>query len=139
MPTGATRHTTAPKTGRRNGRITALGLILLALMLAYAYPVRLYLSQQAQIQALQTAQAAQRAEIKNLNQQSQEWNDPAFIKAEARARFFMVPPGTKTYVVQQAPVPPATTKTAKPTTTWYSQLWSSLRSADDPGTISGGH
>ena len=139
MPASATRRTTAPKTSRRNGRATALGLILLCLMLAYAYPVRLYLTQQAQIQALQTAQAAQRAEIKSLDQQSQEWNDPAFIKAEARARFFMVPLGTKTYVVQQAPVLPPTATTSKPTTTWYSQLWSSLRSADDPGATSGGH
>ena len=110
-----------------------MGLVLLALMLAYAYPVRLYLAQEAQIQQLQSAQAAQRATIKNLSQQSAEWNDPAYIKAQARARFFMVPPGTKTYVVQAAPTPTATPTAATPTTPWYGQLWSTIRGADDPG------
>jgi cell division protein FtsB len=115
------------------GRATALCLVLIALMLAYAYPVRLYLKQEAQIQALQTAQTVQRDRIKDLSAQSAEWNDPAFIKAQARARFFMVPPGTKTYVVltPPAPAPTSTAKTA--TTPWYGQLWSNIRGADDPG------
>jgi cell division protein FtsB len=115
------------------GRATALCLVLIALMLAYAYPVRLYLRQEAQIQQLQTAQAAQRARIKNLSAQSVEWNDPAYIKAQARARFFMVPPGTKTYVVQAAPTPAPTTAAKSSTTPWYGQLWSNIRGADDPG------
>jgi hypothetical protein len=102
-------------------------------MLAYAYPVRLYLSQEAQIQQLQSAQAAQRATIKSLGQQSAEWNDPAYIKAQARARFFMVPPGTNTYVVQAVPTPAPSTPKTTPQGPWYGQLWSSLRSADDPG------
>ncbi|HEY2794439.1 MAG TPA: septum formation initiator family protein [Micromonosporaceae bacterium] len=115
------------------GRATALCLVLLALMLAYAYPVRLYLKQEAQIQQLQTAQAAQRARIKSLTQQTIEWNDPAYIKAQARARFFMVPPGTKTYVVQTPTptTPPSGAKTAS--TPWYGQLWQNIRGADDPG------
>jgi hypothetical protein len=107
---------------------------MLALMLAYAYPVRLYLAQVAQIQELQTSQAVQRARINNLTQQSAEWNDPAFIKAQARARFFMVPPGTKTYVVQTAPTPTATPAVATPSSPWYGQLWSNMLGADDPGT-----
>jgi cell division protein FtsB len=130
---GAARRTSPPRPRRLTGRATALGLILLALMLAYAYPVRLYLSQEAQIQQLQSAQAAQRAAIRSLGQESAKWNDPAYIKAQARARFFMVPPGTKTYVVQSAPVPTTSKPASAPAGPWYNQLWDSLRTADDPG------
>jgi cell division protein FtsB len=130
---GAVSRTSAPTSKRMTGRATALCLVLIALMLAYAYPVRLYLKQEAQIQQLQTAQAAQRARIKSLSTQSAEWNDPAYIKSQARARFFMVPPGTKTYVVQTPPTPAPTSTTTTTSQTWYGQLWSNVRSADDPG------
>jgi cell division protein FtsB len=131
--TGAARRTAPPEPRRRSGRATALGLVLLALMLAYAYPVRLYLAQQAQIQQIQTSQDAQRAEIRDLKNLSNQWNDPAFIAAQARARFLMVAPGSKTYIVQAAPVPPPTPKSTAKNQPWYGQLWSSVRSADDPG------
>ena len=130
---GTASRTSAPTSKRMTGRATALCLVLIALMLAYAYPVRLYLKQEAQIQQLQTAQAAQRARIKDLSTQSAEWNDPAFIKAQARARFFMVPPGTKTYVVQTPPTAAPTSTATTKSTPWYGQLWSNLRGADDPG------
>lgn len=131
------RRTTAPAGGNRfTGRAAALGLVLLALMLAYAYPVRLYLQQQAEIQRLELAQAAQRATIGQLAGEAAKWNDPAYVKAQARARFQMVEPGTKAYLVIPAPVPapaaPGTTPSA-PSNTWYGVLWGTLRDADDPG------
>ena len=114
----------------------AIGLVLLALMLAYAYPVRLYLNQRAQIQQLELSQAQQRANIGQLATESAKWNDPAYVKAQARARFQMVEPGTKAYLVLPAPqtAPPAGA-VADPTTTpgtWYGVLWSALRTADHP-------
>jgi hypothetical protein len=106
---------------------------MLALMLAYAYPVRLYLTQQAQIQQLQASQAAQRSHIKSLNQQITNWQDDAYVKAQARARFLYVTPGSKAYEPLLAPVPAPTVTPTRPTTPWYGQLWSSVRGADDPG------
>lgn len=132
---GAVKRTAAPVPGRLTGRATALGLVLLALMLAYAYPVRLYLDQQAQIQRLVEAQAAQRAEIGKLADESAKWNDPAYIRAQARARFQMVDPGTKAYLVLPPVVVPAGTGggTSASNPTWYGSLWNSLRAADHPG------
>ncbi len=132
---GAARRMSPPKVSHLTGRAAALGLVLLALMLAYAYPVRLYLAQEAQIQAIQTAQADQRARIKSLTQQTAEWNDPAYIEAQAHARFYMVPPGAKTYVVQMAPTPTTAPVAKSPTAPWYGQLWSSIRGADDPASL----
>lgn len=134
-PAGAAKRTAAPATGRLSGRATALGLVLLALMLAYAYPVRLYLDQQAEIQRLVSTQAEQRAEIGKLSDESAKWSDPAYIRAQARARFQMVDPGTKAYLV----LPPTTTSTdtggigSTAGSPWYGTLWSSLRAADHPG------
>lgn len=129
---GAAKRAQAPGSGRYTGRATALGLVLLALMLAYAYPVRLYLDQQAQIQQLEVAQAAQRANIANLKSNVAKWQDPAYVKAEARARFQFVSPGEKGYLVlpPQAPAPGLPKTATSPTTTWYGQLWSALHGTD---------
>ncbi|HEY7177444.1 MAG TPA: septum formation initiator family protein [Micromonosporaceae bacterium] len=120
------------------GRAAALGLVLLALMLAYAYPVRLYLDQRAQIEQLTLSQAKQRATIRHLASESAKWNDPAYVAAQARARFQMVQPGTKAYVVLPPPQTSsgsnATTGTAaKAPNTWFGALWSVLRTADHAG------
>jgi cell division protein FtsB len=112
-----------------------LGFVMLALMLAYAYPVRLYLDQRAQIQQLELSQALQRVTIGQLATESAKWNDPAYVKAQARARFQMVEPGTKAYLVLPAPqTAPSGTATAPAQTpeTWYGALWSALRAADHP-------
>jgi len=131
----AATRTNAEQPRRLTGRATALGLVLLALMLAYAYPVRLYLDQRAQIEQLMLSQAKQRATIGQLASESAKWNDPAYVAAQARARFQMVQPGTKAYVVLPAPQPASksgSSTTAKKSTTWYGALWSALRSADHP-------
>ena len=102
-------------------------------MLAYAYPVRLYLTQQAEIARLELNQAEQRATIAHLQNESAKWNDPAYIIAQARARFQMVEPGTKAYLVLPAPTVGTGGGNAHPQpSTFYGTLWSSLRAADDP-------
>jgi len=129
------KRTTALAPRRLSGRAIALGLVLLALMLAYAYPVRLYLDQRAQIQQLELSQAQQRATIGQLTTESAKWSDPAYIKAQARARFQMVEPGTKAYLVLPAPQTASAGAPAGPAetpTTWYGALWSALRTADHP-------
>jgi cell division protein FtsB len=132
-PGGATRTAVRPP-ARISGRATALGLVVLALVLAYGYPLRLYLNQEAQIQRLEASQAAQRAQIAHLTDESAKYQDPAYIRALARARFQYVDPGVKGFIVLPMPVPPPAPtpgKTVQPA--WYDQLWTSVRSADNPG------
>src|SRR5690348_10924202 len=72
---GAAKRTRAPAPGGRfTGRATALALVLGALLLAYAYPMRIYLNQQAQIAALESSEAAQRERIKEKQTQVAKWN-----------------------------------------------------------------
>jgi cell division protein FtsB len=116
-----------------------LALVLGALLLAYAYPVRIYLNQQAQISTLEANQAAQRRRINELTDESERWKDPTYIRTQARERLQMVMPGDTVFIVSR---PGSTTPTstdpnagkAKNTGPWYGQLWSSVQAADKPRT-----
>jgi cell division protein FtsB len=133
----AARRTSAPRPHRFTGRATVLGLVLGALLLAYAYPVRIYLEQQSRIAALEASQAAQRQRISQLADESAKWDDPTFVASQATRTLQMVPPGSTVYFVSRA-APTATasvdpdTGRARATGPWYGQLWSSLRAADKP-------
>jgi hypothetical protein len=117
-----------------------LVLVLGALLLAYAYPMRIYLNQQAQIAALESSEAAQRERIKEKQTQVAKWNDTDYVIAMAHKRLQMVLPGDRAYVITDpkaaAKNPGADPEAGKATTTgpWYGKLWSSLRAADKPGT-----
>ncbi|MFK3981086.1 septum formation initiator family protein [Micromonospora sp. NPDC050397] len=136
---GATTRTSAPQPRRFTGRATALLAVFVALALAYTYPVRVYLGQQADIAEMEAAQAAQRERIGDLSEQAALWKDPAYIEIQARERFYMVRPGDKLVVVlvdaegaarDAGIAPKAAPKPAEP---WYDMLWSSVRAANEEG------
>ncbi|TMM34397.1 MAG: septum formation initiator family protein [Actinobacteria bacterium] len=136
---GAAQRTTAPRPGRFTGRAATLALVLVALLLAYAYPVRIYLTQQAQIAALESSQNVQRARIQEKQTQVAKWNDKDYIIAMAHKRLQMVLPGDKAFVTGPAagtPDPAADPNAGQAINTgpWYGKLWSSVRAADKPGT-----
>lgn len=134
---GAARRTTAPQPHRFTSRATVLGLVLGALLLAYAYPVRIYLEQQNRIAALEASQAAQQERIRQLTDESAKWEDPTFVATQAKETLQMVKPGDTVYFVSRAaPTAPAASDPdagrARDTGPWYGQLWSSLQAADKP-------
>ncbi len=132
---GSTQRVRAARPHRFTGRATVLVLVLGALLLAYAYPVRIYLNQQAEIAALQEHQREQTAHIADLQVQSDKWNDPAYIKAQARSRLLMGEPGETIYAVVDGGAPASSDPDAgkvKDTGPWYEQLWSSVKAADQP-------
>jgi cell division protein FtsB len=131
---GAARRTRAPQPRRVTGRATVLCMLLIGLLLAYAYPVRVYLSQQNEIDQLERSQAAQRQHIDDLAGQLQKWNDAEYVKAQARGRLLFVLPGEKPLVVVDnqntggtAATAPSSDRAGGP---WYGKLWSSIRTAD---------
>jgi cell division protein FtsB len=136
---GAAQRTPAPQPGRFTGRAATLSLVLIALLLAYAYPMRIYLAQQAQIAALESSQSAQRVRIQEKQTQVAKWNDKDYIIAMAHKRLQMVLPGDKAFVTGPAagtPDPAADPDAGQAIDTgpWYGKLWSSVRAADKPGT-----
>ncbi|MEH0841878.1 septum formation initiator family protein [Micromonospora sp. CPCC 205711] len=134
---GTIRRLAAPHPRRFTGRATVLFAVLIALALAYTYPVRVYLDQQVDIERMEASQAAQRQRISYLSAEAAKWQDPEYIKIKARERFYMVAPGETPVVVLNDPAgaardagsgrPATPPKTPDP---WYDTLWSSVRAAN---------
>lgn len=117
-----------------------LGLVVCVLVLALAYPLREYLSQRSQIAQLTEQEQAQRSKVAALKAQRQRWEDPAYVKAQARQRLQYVMPGEVGYVVVdpdqvrapahgRQPANVAASRTGKDAP-WYSQLWGTVPAAD---------
>jgi cell division protein FtsB len=132
----AARRTAAPQPRRLTGRTMVLIATLVALALAYTYPIRVYLSQQSDIARIQVAQKAQRLKIDELTVKAGLWQDPAYIRAQAKSRFFMVQPGEELLMVLSDPEGAARDAGRAPLTEpatpdpWYGTLWGSVRAAD---------
>jgi cell division protein FtsB len=133
---GSARRTRAPQPRRLTGRAAVLCMLLVGLLLAYAYPVRVYLSQQNEIDQLERSQVAQRQHIDELAGQLEKWNDPEYVKAQARGRLLFVMQGEKPTVVIGGQPQPGTvisvpsTGGAGDNAPWYGKLWSSIQAAD---------
>jgi cell division protein FtsB len=131
----------ARRSGRAAGlttRAAILGLIVCALVVSAALPLREYLAQRGEIGRLEQQQAQQRDRVEALEAAKRQLEDPAFAMAEARRRLHFVLPGETAYVLI-APEPgqaPAganaepLAETAGPEAPWFSQLWSSVQEAD---------
>ncbi|MCU1590010.1 MAG: Cell division protein DivIC (FtsB), stabilizes FtsL against RasP cleavage [Frankiales bacterium] len=121
-------------------RAAILGLVVCALVVSAALPLREYLSQRADIRHLQQSQAAARARVAVLEEQKARLADPDFVAALARDRLHFVRPGETAYVVIAPSAPAAPARDARRAASapvgaeapWYSQLWGSVRSADRP-------
>ena len=70
--------------------------------------------------------------MEGLRAELEDWEDPAFVVAQARSRLHFVFPGEVGYVVlgeDDRPVAPEAEVPADPSP-WYSRLWESMRQAD---------
>lgn len=83
-----------------SGRLLALAVVLVTIIVLLAPSVRTYLQQQAETEALQDRIAALQQEQDVLETQIERWEDPAYIKQQARDRLFLVMPGETRYLVK---------------------------------------
>lgn len=85
--------------GRINTRAVGLVLIALILVLFLAQPTQRYFAQRAQINALRQQVNASEERVIKAKAELERWNDPAYVKAQARARLHFVMPGETQYIV----------------------------------------
>jgi cell division protein FtsB len=122
--------------------VTAIAGVLVVLALLIAPYVQPWLAQRSQL-ADGRAQVDQlQKDVATLSAQTQRWDDPAYVRAQARDRLHFVMPGEVGYVVlddaAKAPVSTdprvaaASLQGAASTQPWYSTLWQSVQKA---GTI----
>ena len=119
-----------------------LGLVVCALVVSAALPLREFLTQRSQISSARERNAQQQARVDALEKQLKQWQDPAYVKAQARERLHFVLPGEYSYVVlgpSSAPVASGRAalpgvQAVGPEAPWYSQVWGSVRAADRPAS-----
>jgi cell division protein FtsB len=130
---GPARRIRAPRRPRRiSGRAATLGLLVLALAFAYAYPVRVYLGQLARIDQIEGSQAEQRQRIQELTEQLKKWDDDQYVIGQARRRLHYVREGELFYVVGTDGPAGADAPTTGPPDPWFTQLWSGVQVIDSP-------
>ena len=78
--------------------ILVLGILILAIVVL-APGVRVLVEQQQQIAELEAALEDQRQTVEDLTEQRARWDDPAYIKAQARDRLFYVMPAEYPYLI----------------------------------------
>ena len=132
---GGAKRTRAPRPkGRFTGRAAILALVLSALVLAYAYPVRTYLSQLAEIERLSESQNAQAKRIAELEEELDKWEDPEYVRAQARSRLRYIRPDEVPYVViddrDNAKRKRAGDKASAGGNAWYDRMWGSVAATD---------
>jgi len=119
-------------------RAAVLGLVVCALVVSAALPLREFLAQRGQIATAQAKNEQQQQRVEALEQQLARLKDPAYVKSQARERLHFVMPGEIAYVVirpSAAPVPAGSAAltgaaASGPEAPWYSQVWASVRVAD---------
>lgn len=123
-----------------NGRLLVLGLAMVVLTLLLAPNVHTFLGQRSEIAALKQDIAAKSAQQAGLQSELARWDDPAYVKQQARDRVSMLMPGETGYWVygangvdeEDSSVNSAgsTTSAAKATTVthepWVSGLWDAI-------------
>ena len=117
---------------RASNRVLALSAILFFLALTIAPPVKHYFTQRAQISALKSRLSADQTALQKARQELLQWQDPEYIKSQARERLHFVMPGERQYIVTDnstADTTNGTTKIASALTDgqpWYSRLIASI-------------
>ena len=123
--------------GRTNltGRAAVLALVVCLLAISLAYPLREYLAQRGDIGDLRTRVTAQEKRVADLRAQQKRWNDPMYVKRQARERLHFVMPGETSYVVleqDEAPAPAGMIESQPhpaQRSPWFTDLWRSVEVA----------
>jgi cell division protein FtsB len=83
----------------KSTRFLAVAAFLLLIIVMIGSPLQKYFAQRAQINALSTQVEASRQALEEARKELELWNDPNYIKSQARARLHYVLPGERQYIL----------------------------------------
>ncbi|RAM37100.1 FtsB family cell division protein [Arthrobacter globiformis] len=118
-----------------SGRMLALAVVMVAITIMLAPTVKIFIDKRAEIAALESDISASKADQDNLKRQVSRWQDPNYVKQQARDRINMVMPGETGYWVFGSDLPagasgsqPSAAETQDPADVpWVDSLWESIR------------
>ena len=117
---------------RTSNRVLALSVIFFILALTIAPPVKHYFTQRAQISALKSQLSADNTALQKAREELTLWQDPEYVKSQARERLHFVLPGERQYIVTECEndlTQNSSTKIASSLADgqpWYSRLIASI-------------
>ncbi len=127
---------------RVTSRALVLVLVVVMLGLSYASSLRIYLNQQHELAVAEQEISERSAQIDELEAELARWDDPAYVRAQARDRLGWVLPGEIGYRVigeDGKPLGDGVTIEAEQqlpagehAPTWWDRLWGSIQTADAP-------
>ena len=113
-------------------RAAILAIVVCAITLSLAYPVREYIAQRRQISALEAQQAAVSKRVAALEKRKSQLGDDDYVRREAARRLHFCYPGRKCYIVLHDEKNgrgghPSERQESRP---WFTTLWKSVEAAD---------
>ena len=125
----ARRPVLAPRP-KLTSRAAILAIVLCAIALTLAYPVRDYIANRRQIDQLEAQNAQVAAEVRHLKVLQRALASPARIEQEARDDLHMCFPAQTCYEVIYPSKRRATADGEPAGAPWYGRLWQSVAEAD---------
>ena len=113
------------------GRAALLAVVICAIALSLAYPVREYIAQRQQIDQLLAQQETMSAQVRALEAEDSKLSQTWYIEQEAEDQLHMCFPQEQCYeVVSGQSAAAATAKPQAVADPWYAKLWGSVQKAD---------
>ena len=116
-------------------------LVAAVLMVSYASSMRAYLEQREHLSALNQNIADSQANIGDLEREKARWDDPAYVRSQARMRFGWVLPGEIGFQVigedgkalgHEDSLADSTTVVEEDQPLWWQSAWDSVEVAGNP-------
>lgn len=124
-------------------RAIALFVVLAILAISYASSLRIYLNTERDNAAYLQSIASSQEHIDELNSELARWEDPDYVRAQARERLGWVQPGDTGYRAIGPDGKPyghqidtvGSEPTNEPPPQWWAKMWGSVRTADEPAPV----
>ena len=118
-------------------RLILLAVVVAAIAVTLAQSLRVYFAQRQEIAQYRAEIQATNEQIADLEDQIARWEDPDFVRAEARSRLGWVMPGEIGYRVigedgELMGGDSAVLAPEEPTGEWWERVWGSVVVADHP-------
>lgn len=118
-----------------SGRTLALFVVMIAITIMLAPTVKIFFEKRAEIAGLQADISAKQSQQSDLKLQVSRWQDPNYVKQQARDRINMVMPGETGYWVFGSDLPAGASSGAAGAGSvqdpaelpWVDSLWDSIR------------
>jgi cell division protein FtsL len=110
-----------------------LAVVICAIALSLAYPVREYIAERRQIGQLEALNTQLGGQLTRLRAEQHAYSSPTYIEQQARDQLHMCFPSQKCYIVIYPSHPHAKAGSSSAGAPWYGVLWKSVREAGGSG------